>query len=337
MLSRAPRRPPAASPGTQRAAGRCCPASRSRSKLATRSKARHRPTSTADSAFSLTPGQYTLSAELTGFGRVEQPVVVSDSNCTQTVDLTLSLAPRQAARGTQSGPLSATSRTTTQQATAAGGGRGATPNAAAGAGRGGQATRGGFQTLEVRQSADAAATADTQLSASETEQAARALLPPGFSTESSGRRDRDHRQRRLAWIAACCRIASARSAAANSIRPIPRAGSAGASAGRAPTAKGKARRRTRRSRRIRRTGGRGGPGGPGGCGGPGGRGRPRRRRRRLLPRRPRRGAEALSAARPTTRSAARSSTARPFQLRAGPDAAKNRSRATPTAARSAAR
>src|SRR5262245_23449519 len=47
-------------------------------------------------AVNLPPGEYTVTAELTGFSRVERPlVVVADSACNQTVNLSLSLAPRQ--------------------------------------------------------------------------------------------------------------------------------------------------------------------------------------------------------------------------------------------------
>ncbi len=142
--------------------------------------------------FALTPGQYTLSAELTGFGQIERPIVVGQGSapdsCAQTVDVSMSLAPRETAPAATppAAPTPLPSRAGAPPATAAttaAGGRGGTP--AGGRGRGGQAAGTGFQTLEVRQTTDAAA-ADTQLSATETEQAARALLPPGFSTESSG-------------------------------------------------------------------------------------------------------------------------------------------------------
>jgi trimeric autotransporter adhesin len=150
-------------------------------------------------SFSLTPGQYTLSAELTGFGRVERPISVAEgagAACAQALDLSMSLGPGEppvAAAPNPSGvaPVAAPQGTTRGSAAAgagaatnATGGRGA--NAANGRGRGAQPGSNGFQTLEVRQSADGAAVADTQLSATETEQAARSLLPPGFSTESSG-------------------------------------------------------------------------------------------------------------------------------------------------------
>jgi hypothetical protein len=155
-------------------------------------------------AFSLTQGQYTIAAELTGFGRIEQPVSIGDGKCAQTIDLALSLAPRNApinppaaapttptataAPATPQTPAATTAAGTTAPAataTAAANGRGAGAAQANGRGRGGQPTLNGFQTLQV-QTTESAAAADTTLSATETEQAARALLPPGFSTESAG-------------------------------------------------------------------------------------------------------------------------------------------------------
>jgi hypothetical protein len=139
-------------------------------------------------SFTLTPGHYTLAAELTGFTRVERPIVVGDGACSQTIDLSMTLAPRGAPQTTataapgSAAPASSAANTPTGAAPPSSG-RGANPSA--GRGRGGQPSVNGFQTLQV-QSTDAAATADAQLSATETEQAARTLLPPGFSTESSG-------------------------------------------------------------------------------------------------------------------------------------------------------
>ena len=145
-------------------------------------------------SFALTPGQYTLSAELTGFGRIERPLAVSEGtagSCAQTIDLAMSLAPREAPLAAASSAANAstvaaprgTTRGNAPPGAATPGARGVNPS---NRGRGAQPTSTGFQTLEVRQSADGAAVADTQLSATETEQAARSLLPPGFSTESSG-------------------------------------------------------------------------------------------------------------------------------------------------------
>src|SRR5215218_10634253 len=49
-------------------------------------------------AVNVAPGQYTLAAELTGFASVERPLVIAaDGACAQTVDLTLTLRPRQPA------------------------------------------------------------------------------------------------------------------------------------------------------------------------------------------------------------------------------------------------
>ncbi|HEY2433199.1 MAG TPA: TonB-dependent receptor [Vicinamibacterales bacterium] len=146
--------------------------------------------------FTLAPGQYTVSAELTGFGAIEQPItVVEAASCAQTLDLSMSLAPRNAPTVAANGGAGAAAPTATPTSparagapaapgtTAAANGRGGAPGA--GRGRGAQPGATGFQTLEVTRTGDAATT-DTQLSATETEQAARALLPPGFSTESSG-------------------------------------------------------------------------------------------------------------------------------------------------------
>jgi hypothetical protein len=141
-------------------------------------------------SFSLTPGEYTLSAELTGFGAIARPLTVGGTGaCAQTIDLALSLSPREAPAprpAAASAPATegtrpsrgAPSPAATTAANATGGRGGA-------AGRGGQPASSGFQTLEVRQATDAAAQADSQLTATETEQAARALLPPGFSTDAS--------------------------------------------------------------------------------------------------------------------------------------------------------
>src|SRR5262245_16748021 len=118
-------------------------------------------------AINLPPGSYTLVAELTGFGKVERPVVVDDAKCAQTVDLSLTLAPRQ----------SLASRPTQQTTAAATGGRGGLQPA----GRGGRGAQ--FETLQVRPQAEQAAA----LASSEREPedaGTRLLLPPGFSTEA---------------------------------------------------------------------------------------------------------------------------------------------------------
>src|SRR3954470_4749434 len=52
-------------------------------------------------AVNVSPGEYTIAAELTGFTRVERPLVVAAGGaCAQTIDLTLTLAPRQTAPST---------------------------------------------------------------------------------------------------------------------------------------------------------------------------------------------------------------------------------------------
>src|SRR4051812_42313162 len=119
-------------------------------------------------ALNLPPGQYTLSAELTGFSKVDRPLVVGDGACAQTVDLALSLAPRQ--------PLAAASRVI-QQGALANGARGAAPGGARG-GRGGQ----GFETVQVQPQAEQPTTAASAAEReSEDAAATRLLLPPGFS------------------------------------------------------------------------------------------------------------------------------------------------------------
>ena len=125
-------------------------------------------------AVNLPPGQYTVTAELTGFTRLERPLVVGDGACTQTVDVALSLAPRQ-------GPLTSASGAPQQPQPA--GGRGALPGGrgapAAAAGRGA-----GFETVQVQPQADPLA-ANATAPERETEDAAtRLLLPPGFSTDA---------------------------------------------------------------------------------------------------------------------------------------------------------
>src|SRR5262245_9273443 len=95
-------------------------------------------------ALNLPPGQYTLTAELTGFTRVERPLVVGDGACAQTIDLSLTLAPRQPIAPA---PLTSSSRAG-QPAVAPAAGRGAQPN-----GRGGRGAS-GFETVQVQAQAD---------------------------------------------------------------------------------------------------------------------------------------------------------------------------------------
>src|SRR5690242_8764865 len=86
----------------------------------------------------LAPGQYTLTAELTGFTHLDQPITVSaDATCAQTVNLTMTLAPRQPLA-----PAPLPAAAVSQQAAAAnapnGGGRGAQPASGHGAQPGNQ-------------------------------------------------------------------------------------------------------------------------------------------------------------------------------------------------------
>ena len=224
---------------------------------------------------SLTPGTYTLAADLTGFAHVEHAVTIGEvgAGCGQTVDFALALAPRNApapvpATASATAPAQAAPGAAAAAATPAPAGRGArnaTATGANGRARGGQPTLNGFQTVEVQQSGDAAA-AETPASATETEQATRALLPPGFSGGSLRRRHCDQRQRGQHRSRRVER--SIRRDRAGRIRSH------------------QSRSEHRRRQRIRRTGrrragfrwtggggfggGRGGPGGPGGGRGPGG-------------------------------------------------------------------
>src|SRR5690349_21159176 len=87
----------------------------------------------------LTPGQYVISAELTGFSAVEQTITVASNGssgsdaaapdrCSQTLNIPMALAPRRplpaaAASSPANGPTQAPAQTTA----AANGGRGAQP------------------------------------------------------------------------------------------------------------------------------------------------------------------------------------------------------------------
>jgi len=120
-------------------------------------------------AINLAPGQYRLSAELTGFSRVEHALTIAaDGSCAQTLNLSLPLAPRQ--------PLPASARTAQQAAAPAPTG-GTMPR-----GRGNQA---GFETVQVQPQTDAATAQPAATTEREAEDAAtRLLLPPGFSTDA---------------------------------------------------------------------------------------------------------------------------------------------------------
>ena len=104
-------------------------------------------------------GQYTVTAELTGFTRASQPLALTAPPCDRSIDFQLTLAPRVQ-------PTAAT-RTTVPG-----------PPAASGAAPAPAQQR--FETLSVQTQAAAAAGVE----APETgDAAARLLLPPGFSTE----------------------------------------------------------------------------------------------------------------------------------------------------------
>jgi hypothetical protein len=122
-------------------------------------------------ALNLAAGQHTLSAELTGFSRVERMVTVADgAACAQTVNLSLTLAPRQ--------PLPPAAAAPQQAAVPAAAGRGAQP---AGRGRGNQP---GFETVQVQPQADATAQPVATAERESEDTATRLLLPPGFSTDA---------------------------------------------------------------------------------------------------------------------------------------------------------
>ncbi len=130
----------------------------------------------------LPAGTYHLSAELTGFAKVERDVTVGDAACAQTVDLQLALAPRvpvAEARAAAARPAAAAPGGTAPAAgaRAPASGRGAAPGQTSAAGRGQR-----FETLEVQTQTGAAASLEVSPPERESEAAA-LLLPPGFSTE----------------------------------------------------------------------------------------------------------------------------------------------------------
>ncbi|HEX9366319.1 MAG TPA: carboxypeptidase regulatory-like domain-containing protein, partial [Vicinamibacterales bacterium] len=95
----------------------------------------------------LTPGTYSLSADLTGFSRVEHAVTIpAEGACSQVVNFALALAPRNALPAVQRAPQQGTAPIagaptggrSAVPAQIAAGGRGASPgqNAAGGRGRG---------------------------------------------------------------------------------------------------------------------------------------------------------------------------------------------------------
>src|SRR5437764_1851262 len=115
---------------------------------------------------SLPAGAYHLSADLTGFTRVDRDVSIDQSACDQKIDLQFALTPRSApTQQAQTQPRN-------QSMTGRAGGRGAASPSAR------------FQQLNVaaQASAEAALEADVPAEAAE---AARTLLPPGFSTTDS--------------------------------------------------------------------------------------------------------------------------------------------------------
>jgi hypothetical protein len=134
---------------------------------------------------SLTPGQYTIAAELTGFGRIEQTVTVAtDGSCAQTVNILMKLAPRQplpppAPAPAPPGQQASSAPAQAPAAAPAAGGRGAQPTS-----NGRNAQSGNQrQQVQVQAQGDNATLANE---ATSTEDAARmaSLLPPGFSSDA---------------------------------------------------------------------------------------------------------------------------------------------------------
>ena len=246
----------------------------------------------------LTPGTYSLTAELTGFSHAQQTVTIpAEGNCSQAVNFALTLAPRNALTATQRAPQQSAApgaAAPTGMRGAAPAGAGGTPAQSAAGGRGRGQT--GFQTLGVEQQADSA-TAAAQASTPENEAAAvQALLPPGFSPDTSGgdaiaitgnnaSLDRGMMQDRFDAIGR-----GEFDPASRRFRPGLR------TAGRRRPGTRRCRRlRTRRPRRPGRSGRtrRSGRAGRTRRSGRWRAGRARRRRRRVLPRRTRRAAESL--------------------------------------------
>src|SRR5438132_1268663 len=114
----------------------------------------------------LPAGAYHLSGELTGFTRVDREVSIDQSACNQKIDLPLALTPRSTP--TQQAQAQPQNQLVNGRAS----GRGAAPPNAR------------FQQLNVAAQAGAEAALETDFPA-EAAEAARTLLPPGFSTTDS--------------------------------------------------------------------------------------------------------------------------------------------------------
>jgi len=131
-------------------------------------------------------GEYRLKAELVAFASIERDVSTDQANCRQRMDLTMTLASRTPA----SARTPAQEPSTVRAREASGGAR--TPSAAPAASAGGTGARGRsgaarapqqFQSLALLADQSGAADADdTAVGAA----AVQALLPPGFSPDTSG-------------------------------------------------------------------------------------------------------------------------------------------------------
>jgi trimeric autotransporter adhesin len=134
------------------------------------------------------PGQYTLKGQLTAFAPIAQPITLDASNCSSRVDLQMVLASRAPAPAPVAAPKPAeTAPANTANGAPANGAAANGANAqnrARGANRGAQQGPRQFQSLSLV--ADQAGLAQGGSDGErETMAQAQALLPPGFSPESS--------------------------------------------------------------------------------------------------------------------------------------------------------
>jgi trimeric autotransporter adhesin len=129
------------------------------------------------------PGQYRLKAELVAFATVVRALTLDQASCQQRIDLSMTLASRAPAQPLASAtnappqPAGAASASAPQRGGNQAGGRGRAAGTQA-RGRGQQA----FQTLDLLAD-DSAVNRGDETSASES--TAQALLPPGFSPDTS--------------------------------------------------------------------------------------------------------------------------------------------------------
>ncbi len=144
-------------------------------------------------------GQYKMTSELVAFAPFARDVAVDDANCHQRIDVALTLASRAPVDSARSKPAPAAPLDSAQNGrgalpstpvangaqTAPGGGRGQGTRAQGGRAQGGrgQQPQQQFQSLSLL--ADQAGLARADDGANANESVAQALLPPGFSPETS--------------------------------------------------------------------------------------------------------------------------------------------------------